>query len=36
MFCTFRQGDYQVIYSRDEQSRLVDVVKIGHKRDVYR
>jgi mRNA interferase RelE/StbE len=32
----FRQGDYRVIYSVDDQSRLVDVIKIGHRRDVYR
>jgi mRNA interferase RelE/StbE len=32
----FRQGDYRVIYSVDDQSRLVDIIKIGHRRDVYR
>lgn len=31
-----RQGNYRVIYSVDDQSRVVDVVKIGHRRDVYR
>ena len=31
-----RQGNYRVIYSVDDQSRVVDVVKVGHRRDVYR
>ena len=31
-----RQGNYRVIYSVDEQARVVDVIKIGHRRDVYR
>ena len=31
-----RQGNYRVIYSGDDQSRVVDVVKVGHRRDVYR
>lgn len=32
----FRQGNYRVIYFVDDQSRVVDVVKVGHRRDVYR
>ena len=31
-----RQGSYRVIYSVDDQSRVVNVVKVGHRRDVYR
>ncbi len=31
-----RQGNYRVIYSVDDQSRVVDVVKVGHRKDVYR
>lgn len=31
-----RQGDYRVIYSVDDQLSVVDVVKVGHRRDVYR
>ena len=31
-----RQGKYRVIYSVDDQSRVVDVIKVGHRRDVYR
>lgn len=31
-----RQGDYRVVYSVDDDERVVTVVKIGHRRDVYR
>jgi len=31
-----RQGNYRVVYSVDDQARVVDVVKVGHRRDVYR
>jgi mRNA interferase RelE/StbE len=31
-----RQGDYRVLYSVDDESRSVTVVKIGHRKDVYR
>jgi mRNA interferase RelE/StbE len=31
-----RQGDYRVIYSVDDVDRIVQVVKIGHRREVYR
>lgn len=31
-----RQGNYRVIYSVDDSLRVVDVVKVGHRRDVYR
>ena len=31
-----RQGNYRVIYSVDDQSRVVDIVKVGHRKDVYR
>ena len=31
-----RQGDYRVIYSVDDEARTVAIVKIGHRRDVYR
>ena len=30
------QGNYRVIYSVDYQLLIVDVVKVGHRRDVYR
>ncbi|MBI3767835.1 MAG: type II toxin-antitoxin system RelE/ParE family toxin [Deltaproteobacteria bacterium] len=31
-----RQGDYRVVYSVDDANRVVLVVKIGHRREVYR
>ena len=31
-----RQGDYRVVYGVDDVERQVLVVKIGHRRDVYR
>ena len=31
-----RQGDYRVVYTIDDEQRIVEVVRIGHRRDVYR
>jgi mRNA interferase RelE/StbE len=31
-----REGDYRIVYSIDDQKLLVDVVKVGHRKDVYR
>ena len=31
-----RQGDYRVVYSVDDIERVVLVVKVGHRREVYR
>jgi mRNA interferase RelE/StbE len=31
-----RRGTYQIIYRIDEETRVVTVVDIGHRRDVYR
>ena len=31
-----RQGTYRVVYSVDDDSRVVEVVRIGHRREVYR
>lgn len=31
-----RQGDYRVVYAIDDQNSSVTVVKIGHRKDVYR
>lgn len=31
-----RQGDYRVVHGVDDDARVVIVVKIGHRRDVYR
>ena len=31
-----RQGDYRVIYGVEDEAHTVVIVKIGHRRDVYR
>ena len=31
-----RQGAYRIVYSLDNETRVVEVVKIGHRREVYR
>ena len=31
-----RQGDYRVVYAVDDEQRMVEIVKIGHRREVYR
>ncbi len=31
-----RQGRYRIVYAVDDAARLVDVVKIGHRREIYR
>ena len=31
-----RQGDYRIVYAVDDERRAVEVVKIGHRREVYR
>lgn len=31
-----RQGSYRVVYGVDDEGRTVLVVKVGHRRDVYR
>lgn len=31
-----RQGSYRIVYEVDDRSRVVTVVKIGHRREVYR
>jgi mRNA interferase RelE/StbE len=31
-----RQGDYRIVYAVDDGMRTVEVVKIGHRREVYR
>ena len=30
-----RQGDYRVLYAIDDDEALIQLVKIGHRRDVY-
>jgi mRNA interferase RelE/StbE len=31
-----RQGDYRILYTLDDEARVVEIVKIGHRREVYR
>lgn len=31
-----RQGSYRIVYAVDDDARTVEVVEIGHRRDVYR
>ena len=31
-----RQGNYRIVYSIDDKTKQVTVVKIGHRKDVYR
>ena len=31
-----REGNYRIVYLVDDEHLLVDVVKVGHRRDVYR
>jgi mRNA interferase RelE/StbE len=31
-----RVGDYRIVYGIDDSQRAVDVIAIGHRRDVYR
>jgi len=31
-----RQGDYRIIYALDDRELVIDIVKIGHRREIYR
>jgi mRNA interferase RelE/StbE len=31
-----RQGDYRVVYTIDDDQRLIEIIKIVHRREVYR
>lgn len=31
-----RQGDYRIVYTIDDPAEMVDIVKVGHRKDVYR
>lgn len=31
-----RQGNYRIVYAIEDQSLIVLVIKVGHRRDVYR
>jgi mRNA interferase RelE/StbE len=34
--CRIRQGDYRIIYTIDDDTLKVRIMKVGHRRDVYR
>ncbi len=31
-----RQGDYRIVYGIDDKRQIVEVVKLGHRREIYR
>lgn len=31
-----RQGDYRILYTIHDSDRVVEIIKIGHRREVYR
>jgi len=31
-----RQGDYRALFTIDDEARVVTIVKVGHRREVYR
>jgi mRNA interferase RelE/StbE len=31
-----RQGDYRIVYAIDDKKSLVTVVRVGHRREIYR
>jgi len=31
-----RQGDYRIIYAIDDNAHLITVVRVGHRREIYR
>jgi mRNA interferase RelE/StbE len=31
-----RQGDYRIVYSIDDSKRAVTILRIGHRREIYR
>jgi len=31
-----RQGDYRAVYAIDDKARVVTIVRVGHRREVYR
>lgn len=31
-----RSGDYRVVYAIDDEIRVIDIRKVGHRKDIYR
>ena len=34
--CRIRQGDHRAVFTIDDKARLVTIVKVGYRREVYR
>jgi len=34
--CRIRVGSYRILYTVDDRHRLVEIVAVGHRKDVYR
>lgn len=34
--CRVRQGRYRIVYAVQDEERIVIVVKVGHRKDIYR
>ncbi len=32
----FRQGDYRIVYSIDDEKKILAIAKIGHRSEIYR
>jgi mRNA interferase RelE/StbE len=35
-FWRIRQGDYRIVYSIDDGQKMVTILRIGHRREIYR
>jgi mRNA interferase RelE/StbE len=31
-----RQGDYRIVYAIDDKEQLITIVRVGHRREIYR
>jgi mRNA interferase RelE/StbE len=36
IFWRIRQGDYRIIYYIDDKEQLITILRIGHRREIYR
>ena len=32
---SYRYGDYRIIFTLDEQNQVIEVIKIGHRKNIY-
>ena len=35
-FYRIRQGNYRIVYSVEDETKIVRIVKVGHRREIYR